>query len=147
LYHAGLRKRVAGSTLADANEPRDWLIYADLVRTLIGEPMRFSSLPREPGSSRIYPKTLRWITFRDQDSGKRVVFLTNYFRLPALTIAELYESRGRSSLSLSIKQYLPIRAFCGDSLNAVKTHVWIAVSTYRLPLFRARHSNPLLVTS
>lgn len=90
---------------------------------------------RGPKSSKLYPQRLRRITFRDASSGKRFIFLTNNFRLPALTIAELYKSRWQIELFFKwIKQHLRIKAFYGNSLNAVKTQVWIAVSTYLMIL-------------
>ncbi|HTS51915.1 MAG TPA: IS4 family transposase, partial [Burkholderiales bacterium] len=68
-----------------------------------------------------YPEALRRIRFRTEE-GKTLVFLTNNFALPALTIAELYR----------FKQHLRIKSFFGTSENAVKTQVWIAVSVYVL---------------
>jgi hypothetical protein len=67
------------------------------------------------------------------DDGKTLVFLTNNFALPALTIAELYRCRWQAELFFKwIKQHLRIKAFFGTAENAVKTQVWIAVSVYVL---------------
>jgi IS4 transposase len=80
---------------------------------------------------RLYPEQLRRIKYHDAVTGKTFVFLTNNFVLPALTIAELYRYRWRVELFLKwIKQHLRIKTFFGTSPNAVKTQVWIAVSTY-----------------
>jgi hypothetical protein len=79
-----------------------------------------------------YPEPLRRIRFKT-DEGKTLVFLTNNFELPALTITELYRCRWQVELFFKwIKQHLRIKAFFGTSENAVKTQVWIAVSVYVL---------------
>jgi hypothetical protein len=266
LYHAGIRGRLARSTLADANEARDWRIYADLASVLIAHARRlyggqtldvgvdlqqpayaFDSttvdlclklfpwaqfrrhksavklhtlldlrgsipcfihissgkmadvtaldyLPIEPGSfyvfdrgyidfarlyrftqnlaffvtrskrdmaykrqawrevdkstglrsdttirlcgpktAGLYPQPLRRIGYWAEDLDKRMVFLTNNFELPALTVAELYRRRWAVELFFKwIKQHLRIKAFYGYSANAVKTQVWIAVCVYVL---------------
>jgi len=109
LYHLGIQGRVSRSTLADANEVRDWRIYADFAQSLIR------------------------IRFQDPETGKRLVFLTNNFTLAAITITELYRCRWQVELFFKwIKQHLRIKVFFGTSENAVKTQVWIAVSTYLL---------------
>jgi hypothetical protein len=80
-----------------------------------------------------YPQHLRRIRFKDPDSGKTLVFLTNQMALPALTIAALYKSRWQVELFFKwIKQHLRIKHFMGNSENAVKTQVWCAVATYVL---------------
>ena len=85
-------------------------------------------------SARKYPEHLRRIRFKDPDSGKTMVFLTNNTALPALTIAALYKSRWQVELFFKwIKQHLRIKKFLGTSENAVKTQIWCAVSTYVLP--------------
>jgi hypothetical protein len=79
-----------------------------------------------------YPDTLRRIRFKT-DQGKTLVFLTNNFTLPALTITELYRCRWQVELFFKwIKQHLRIKTFFGTSENAVKSQVWIAVSVYVL---------------
>lgn len=86
-----------------------------------------------PKTSQAYPDTLRRISYVDTDTRKRLVFLTNNFSLPALTIAHLYKCRWRVELFFKwIKQYLRIKAFFGTSQNAVKTQIWIAISVYLL---------------
>jgi transposase len=80
-----------------------------------------------------YPERLRRIRFRDAETGKMLVFLTNNFDLPALTIAALYKNRWQVELFFKwIKQHLRIKQFYGISENAVKTQIWIAVSVYVL---------------
>ena len=84
-------------------------------------------------SAKKYPEHLRRIRFKDPESGKRLVFLTNNTALPALTICALYKSRWQVELFFKwIKQHLRIKHFLGNSENAVKTQVWCAVATYVL---------------
>ena len=76
---------------------------------------------------------LRRIKFKDPKTGKRLVFLTNNFALPAITIADLYRCRWQVELFFKwIKQHLRIKVFFGTSENAVKSQIWIAVSVYVL---------------
>jgi hypothetical protein len=76
-----------------------------------------------------YPDRFRRVSYRDPENGKFLVFLTNNFDLPALTIAQLYRSRWRVELFFKwVQQNLRIKHFFGTSDNAVKTQVWIAVS-------------------
>jgi hypothetical protein len=83
--------------------------------------------------SRDYPEQLRRIRFKDPESGKTLVFLTNNTTLPPLIIAALYKSRWQVELFFKwIKQHLRIKRFLGTSENAVKTQIWCAVSTYVL---------------
>ena len=83
--------------------------------------------------SKDYPEHLRRIRFKDPESGKTLVFLTNNTTLPPLTIAALYKSRWQVELFFKwIKQHLRIKRFLGTSENAVKTQIWCAVSTYVL---------------
>ena len=80
-----------------------------------------------------YPDALRRIGFRDPQTGKRFVFLTNNFSEPALTIAQLYRCRWQIELFFKwIKQHLRIKAFYGTSENAVRIQVWIAIAVYVL---------------
>jgi transposase len=84
-------------------------------------------------SARKYPEHLRRIRFKDPQSGKTLVFLTNNTALPALTVASLYKSRWQVELFFKwIKQHLRIKKFLGNSENAVKTQIWCAVCTYVL---------------
>ena len=80
-----------------------------------------------------YPEPLRRIRFKDPETGKTLVFLTNNFTLPAATICALYKSRWQVELFFKwIKQHLRIQRFYGTSENAVKSQIWIAVSVYVL---------------
>ena len=80
-----------------------------------------------------YEDTLRRIRFKDPETGKSLVFLTNNFVLPAQTITQLYKCRWQVELFFKwIKQHLRIKTFFGTSENAVKSQIWIAVSVYVL---------------
>jgi transposase len=84
-------------------------------------------------SHRHYPAHRRRIRFKDADTGKTLVFLTNHATLPALTICALYKSRWQVELFFKwIKQHLRIKRFFGTSENAVTSQIWIAVSVYVL---------------
>src|SRR6266581_4262427 len=214
LYAMGFRSAVRRSTLADANELRDWRIWADLAAVLIRRARKLyandslgveldntvyaldsstidlclslfdwapfrstkaaiklytllqagaffvtrakspmdarrvysATTDRAKGvlcdqrvmlngyySAKAYPEHLRRIRFKDPESGKTLVFLTNNTALPALTICALYKSRWQVELFFKwIKQHLRIKHFLGNSENAVKTQVWCAVATYVL---------------
>jgi hypothetical protein len=80
-----------------------------------------------------YPEALRRIRFYDIERQKRLVFLTNNFDLPAVTIAKLYKSRWDIETFFRwIKQHLRIKSFFGTSENAVKVQIWTAIATYLL---------------
>jgi len=84
-------------------------------------------------SKQDFDTPLRRVRFKDPTTGKSLVFLTNNFTLPALTIADLYRCRWQVELFFKwIKQHLRIKVFFGTSENAVKTQIWIAVSVYVL---------------
>ena len=84
-------------------------------------------------SAKNYPEHLRRIRFKDPESGKALVFLTNNTTLPALAIAELYKSRWKVELFFKwIKQHLRIKRFLATSENAVRSQIWCAVATYVL---------------
>jgi hypothetical protein len=90
-------------------------------------------LLKGPKTSQLYPDPLRRISFFDIEKHRRLVFLTNNFVLPALTIALLFKCRWKIELFFKwIKQNLRIKAFYGTSENAVKTQIWIAISVYVL---------------
>jgi len=85
------------------------------------------------GSATAYPDALRRVSYVDSETNKRLVFLTNNFDLSALTITQIYRSRWQVELFFRwIKQHLRIKAFYGNTENAVKIQVWIAVSVYVL---------------
>jgi hypothetical protein len=80
-----------------------------------------------------YPALLRRIGYFDTETNQKLVFLTNNFTLPTLTIAQLYKYRWRIEIFFKwIKQYLRIKTFFGATENAVKTQIWIAISVYIL---------------
>ena len=84
-------------------------------------------------SAELYPAPLRRVAFYDEEHDRRLVFLSNNFDLPALTIAGLYKSRWQVELFFKwIKQNLRIKGFYGTSENAVKSQIWIAISVYVL---------------
>jgi hypothetical protein len=84
-------------------------------------------------TSKKYPEQIRRIRFKDLESGKTLVFLTNNTALPALTIAALYKSRWQvESFFKWIKQHLRIKRFLATSENAVNTQIWRAIATYVL---------------
>ncbi len=84
-------------------------------------------------SHQCFEAPLRRIRFKDPETAKTLIFLTNNFVLPALTITELYRCRWQVELFFKwIKQHLRIKAFFGTSENAVKSQIWIAVSAYVL---------------
>ena len=90
-------------------------------------------VPAGVATSVNYPDRLRRIKYRDQERNKVLVFLTNNFVLPALTITELYRARWQVELFFKwIKQHLRIKSFFGTSHNAVKSQLWIAISVYVL---------------
>lgn len=93
-------------------------------------------------SATSYPEQLRRVVFVDPDTEKRLVFITNNFDLPALTITQLYKARWQIELFFKwIKQHLRIKAFFGTSENAVKTQIWVAISTYVLVAILKKQSH------
>ena len=86
-----------------------------------------------PLSKKRYPHHLRRIRFKDPETSKTLIFLTNQFQLPPATVCSLYKSRWQVELFFKwIKQHLRIKTFLGTSENAVKTQIWIAISVYLL---------------
>ncbi|MDP1758952.1 MAG: IS4 family transposase [Thermodesulfovibrionales bacterium] len=89
-----------------------------------------------------YSSKLRRIKYYDADTGKTLIFLTNNFALPALTIAQIYRCRWQVELFFKwIKQNLRIKTFYGTSENAVKTQIWTAVSVYVLTAILKKQLN------
>ena len=86
-----------------------------------------------PKACKDYPQHLRRIKFYDAEHDRHLVFLTNNFDLPALTITQLYRCRWQVELFFKwIKQHLRIKKFYGTTENAVKTQIWIAITIYVL---------------
>ena len=93
-----------------------------------------------PKSKAGFPERLRRVSFRDPETRKHLVFLTNLFEPPALTIAAIYKSRWQIELFFKwLKQNLAVKHFFGNSINAVKAQIWIAVCTYLLVLIAIKH--------
>jgi hypothetical protein len=87
-----------------------------------------------------YPEKLRRVRYFDVTQNKRLVFLTNNFTLPALTIAQLFQCRWQIEVFFKwIKQHLRIKAFYGTTENAVKTQIWIAITVYVLVAIVKKH--------
>jgi len=86
-----------------------------------------------PKSTKLYPERIRRVSFRDKNRGKSLVFLTNNFDLPAISIATIYKQRWEIELFFKwIKQNLRVKTFYGYSPNAVKTQIWVAMIVYLL---------------
>ena len=84
-------------------------------------------------SKRAYPHKFRRIRYKDSVTGKSLVFITNNFKVLAITVTQIYKSRWHIELFFKwIKQNLRIKTFYGNSENAVKTQIWIAICTYLL---------------
>jgi Transposase DDE domain/Domain of unknown function (DUF4372) len=79
------------------------------------------------------PLLIRRIAYRDAATGRRYVFLTNHFKLAAKTIADIYKERWQIEIFFRfIKQNLKIKAFIGNSENAVLTQIYAALIVYLL---------------
>jgi len=116
------KSNLACRRLYSASAERDSGLLCDQTIVLTGQ-----------RSARFYPDKLRRIKVRDLETGKIIVLLSNNFKLPATTIAQLYRCRWQIELFFKwIKQNLRIKAFYGTSENAVKTQIWIAVTVYLL---------------
>ena len=116
------KKRFAFQRLYSQPVDRATGVICDQIVTLV------NPVPRQG-----YPEKLRRIRYRDALTDQRLVFLTNNFNLPPLTIAELYRSRWQVELFFKwIKQHLRIKNFYGTSENALRTQIWIAISVYVL---------------
>lgn len=90
-------------------------------------------VPKVYYSQKDYPEKLHRVKYFDSYKGKNLVYVTNQFLLPPVTIADLCRCRWQVELFFKwIKQHLRIKAFFGTSENAVKTQIWIAVSVYVL---------------
>ncbi len=95
--------------------------------------LRSDHSAHRPRTAQLYPDPLRRIHYFDSEKDLRLIFLTNNFHLPALTIADLYRARWDVELFFRwIKQHLHIRSFFGTSENAVKTQIWVAITVYVL---------------
>jgi hypothetical protein len=114
-----------------------------------GGPVRRDHLIRLRGvkTRELYPDTLRRIRYVDPETGKRLTFLTNHLTLDALSVALLYRKRWQIELLFKwMKQHLHIKAFFGNTANAVKTQLWIAVMVYVL-VHQLKHRHGLSQTA
>ena len=108
-------------------------VYSRIVDTSTGLRCDQTIMLTAPKAGKDYPQHLRRIKFYDTEHDRHLVFLTNNFDLPALTIAKLYRCRWQVELFFKwIKQHLRIKRFYGTTENAVKTQIWIAISVYVL---------------
>jgi hypothetical protein len=88
---------------------------------------------QEYRAAKVYPDKLRRVRFYDAEHHRALVFLTNHFGLPALTVARLYQQRWQVELFFRwLKQHLRIKTFYGTSANALRTQLWVAVCVYAL---------------
>lgn len=88
---------------------------------------------QEYRAAKAYPDKLRRVRFYDTEHRRALVFLTNHFGWPALTVARLYQQRWQVELFFRwLKQHLRIKSFYGTSANAVRTQLWVAVCVYAL---------------
>jgi IS4 transposase len=86
-----------------------------------------------PKSKTDYPEKLRRVSYVDKELGKRLVFLTNNFAIPATTVADIYQQRWQVELFFKwVKSHLRIKSFYGTSINAVKSQIWVALCIYLL---------------
>ena len=93
-------------------------------------------------STQRYPECLRRVRYYDEETQKTFIFLTNNFKLSASTVAALYKSRwGIETFFKWIKQHLKIQSFWGQSKNAVKTQIWIAISAYLIVIIARKQLN------
>jgi hypothetical protein len=101
-----------------------------------------SILLATPKSKHAYPDRLRRVSYRDPETDKFLVFLTNRFDLPALTVANIYRNRWAVETFFKwIKQNLSIKHFFGNSINAVKSQIWIAVCVYLIVIIARKRLN------
>jgi hypothetical protein len=108
-------------------------IYSHPVDKSTGVECDQTVIPRGFQSKKDYPGQLRRIRYFDAEQNRSLVFLSNNYTLPALTIADTYRCRWQVELFFKwIKQHLRIKKFYGNSENAVKTQIWIAISMYVL---------------
>jgi transposase len=95
-----------------------------------------------PKSKLAYPDRLRRVSFRDPETDKYLVVLSNRFDLPALTIAEIYRKRWQVELFFKwIKSNRSIKHVLGNSINAVKSQIWIAVCVYLIVIIARKRLN------
>ena len=105
--------------------------------------VRYDQIVRIHGkiAAKRYPEKLRRIKFYDAENDRRIMFLTNDFDQPAETIAALYKRRWQVELFFKwIKQNLHVKKFFGQTENAVRIQIWVAICTYTLLLILKREN-------
>lgn len=127
-YHLGLGKNVSKSSLARANQDREWKrrlpknVLSDLTIELTG------FYPKQ-----YYPAHLRLIKFWDEEQEREFIFLTNAKHITSLKVADLYKNRWQVELFFKwLKQHLKIKKFWGTTENAVRVQIYAAICTYCL---------------
>ena len=120
----------------------DRRLYSNKVDKSTG--VRYDQIIKLTGnkSKKSYPNKIRKIKYYDRNQDKTYIFMTNNFKLNAKLIADLYKQRWQIELFFKwIKQHLKIKSFWGNSQNAVKTQIWIAVSSYLIIAYAKRKLN------
>jgi IS4 transposase len=99
-------------------------------------------------TSKLYPKPLRLVEYRDLDSGENLRFITNNFDISALEVANIYRNRWQIEVFFKwVKQNIVIKTLWGYSENAVKTHLWVAICAYLIVArIKAAYNSPYSTT-
>ncbi len=140
LYH--LHKNFAVFVTRSKTNTKLRRLYSNKVDKSTGIKFDQIVVPAGLYSYKKYPEKLRLIKFFDAKRAKTLTFLTNQLTLPAVTIAELYRCRWQVEIFFKwIKQHLRIKNFYGTSENAVKSQIWIAISTYVLIAIMKKNLN------
>jgi hypothetical protein len=128
-----LHKKQVSFVIRDKRNLKIYRQYSRVVDKATGLRCDQTVVPATAKSSKDYPEPLRRISYVDQETGKKYVYLSDLFDLPAITIAKIYKLRWQIELFFKwIKQHLRIKVFFGNSVNAVKTQIWICVCAYLL---------------
>jgi hypothetical protein len=135
-----LHREQIGFVIRAKDNLRSTWIASRKVNTETGLRADQTILLATPKSKLGYPERMRRVSFRDPDTGKHLVFLTNLHDVPALTIAATYKNRWQIELFFKwLKQNLAVKHFFGNSINAMKAQIWVAVCAYLLVLIAIRH--------
>ena len=135
-----LHRQQIGFVIRAKDNLRSTWIASRKVDTATGLRADQTILLATPKSKLGYPERLRRVSFRDPETGKHLVFLTNLHDVPALTIAAIYKNRWQIELFFKwLKQNLAVKHFFGNSINAIKAQIWVAVCAYLLVLIAIKH--------
>ena len=135
-----LHRQQIGFVIRAKDNLRSTWIASRKVDTATGLRADQTILLATPKSKLGYPERLRRVSFRDPQTGKHLVFLTNLHDVPALTIAAIYKNRWQIELFFKwLKQNLAVKHFFGNSINAIKAQIWVAVCAYLLVLIAIKH--------